>query len=365
MTNEYVFKNHCEIRWSKDDINSLVRMYKEGILTKEIAKSINRTNDAIKGKIIELGIKNRFIQWTDEDIEKLKLLRKQGNTFGQIAKILGKTERAAQGKHARLFQPVKNIKKKSYKQRERRLYSAKDDYFTIIDTQKKAYYLGFILTDGYVITSVNSKGRNRYKLNRLGMHLAEKDIDVLYDLKKELCSQVPIRMIKSKPIKFREQIIRAGRSCSLHITSKQIIEDLATYGIVQNKTYTCTFPEKLDKKYYPGFIAGVLSGDGSVGTRTNHGRNILTLRSSFAGTKPLMDSIRNILIENIGYNPQKKPRKHKQTFNLYGIELNKKETLNMYYWMKDNSTSLMPRKNKIIEDYIRDYPEKCNLKKVG
>ena len=53
-------------------------------------------------------------------------------------------------------------------------------------------------------------------------------------------------------------------------------------------------------------------------------------------------------------NPDKKIMKYKGSAQLYRLELNQTETINLYKWFNQNGVKLMERKNKMIEDYLAE-----------
>ena len=183
---------------------------------------------------------------------------------------------------------------------------------------------------------------------------------MIEDFKKDLNTDISIKTIKGrKAFEYTNKItnktvcIKGGEQAELRFSSAKMIQDLAKYGIHQNKTYDVVFPKELDSKYYPGFIAGVISGDGCINIKLNHGKTYI-LRCLIAGTFDLIDNIKNILVKEIGVNPDKKITKNKDSKCLYTLELNQTETAALYYWLKENGISLMERKNKIIEDYLAE-----------
>lgn len=405
--------NNRGIEWNDNQISQLKALYRKGINIDEISKIINRSKSATSHKLKDLGLTgNRRVLWTNEKLNELKDLFNQGLPYSEIAKILNKTVRACQAKAIRLglktkecnvwvnnkradfwteseieilkkcvfdglFMPdiLKIINRSEkciyYKMHEldlhfrekteiekanyRRAYSVDDDYFENIDSQKKAYWLGWILTDGYVKTSVNSKRNGLVSVNNIGLHLQKTDLSVLEDFNKDLNSTFPISSRAERTVKTtianKEKIINTKESCTLDISSAKMIQDLAKYGIHQNKTYDVVFPKELDSKYYPGFIAGVISGDGCINIKLNHGKTYI-LRCMIAGTFDLIDNIKNILVKEIGVNPDKKITKNKGSKCLYTLELNQTETIALYYWLQKNGISLMERKNKLIEEFL-------------
>lgn len=408
--------NNRGIEWNDNQISQLKALYSKGMVIDEISKIINRSESATSHKLKDLGLTgNRRVLWTNEELNELKDLFNQGLPYSEIAKTLNKTVRACQAKAIRLGlktkecnawvnnkradfwneSEIKTLKKcisdglfmsdilkiinRSekciyYKMHEldlhfrektdiekanyRRAYSVNDDYFEIVDSQKKAYWLGWLITDGYVKTKANTC-RGLVKENSISLKLQAKDRCVLEDFKKDLNTNVSIKSIKSKKafeytnkITNKTVCIKGGEQAEFRFTSAKMVQDLAKYGIHQNKTYDVVFPKELDSKYYPGFIAGVISGDGCVDIKKN--RNTYILRCTIAGTLDLVQKIREILIKEICFNPEKKISKYESSKCLYRLELNQTETIALYNWLQKNGISLMERKNKLIEEFINE-----------
>lgn len=403
--------------WEESELAQLKALYDSGMKIADISAKIGRSESAISKKIKELYGANRRNDWTDEEIERLKALHLKGLSYQQIAVELGKTARACQGKAVRIGLKTKDcnvwkdnqradfwtdtnierlkeladkgfsaneiaqeigrskksvfykmgildihIKEKSdlEKSNYRRVYSVDDDYFAEIDTQKKAYFLGWIVTDGYVSDVLHSK-RGDVNANRISLKLEISDLDVIQEFQKELKTDAPIKYHKARTSKEYENkytgkkfIVKSHEQCSLEVTSAKMKLDLEKYGVVPHKTYIIGFPENLREEFYHGFIAGVLSGDGSVDIKKNHGGTIL--RSSICGTERLLIGIQKILVKNIGFNVEKLPRKSSDSEHLYVLELSQTETLRLYFWLKESGISLMSRKNRIIEKYIEEKP---------
>lgn len=344
---------HRGVPWTNEEIKETQTLYKEGLSVEEISKKTGRSLSAISHKLKNYDMANRRNDWTREEEQEVVSLRAKGLPFKTIGNILNRSDRSVQVKHVRLTVPQKKpiFKRKDNTDNYRRVYSVNDTYFSKIDSQKKAYYLGFITADGYV-QAVSNATRGKTKRNTLGIHIAIKDLSFLEEFKRDIESNAPIKIRDAKTSIYKGREIVGTKSITLEVSSEQIVKDLSEYDIVQNKTYICKFPNKLDKEFYPGFIAGLISGDGYVGVRTNHGRSSLNLRSSLSGTEMLISRVREILIKEIGFNPKKPIYDIKCSKCLFTIEMNQDETLKMYQWMKDNGIHLLDRKNKIIEDFI-------------
>ena len=133
---------------------------------------------------------------------------------------------------------------------QRRQFNLNDNYFSS-ENERMAYLLGFLASDGTI-----DKKNNRIKI---GLYSVDKDF--LIKIKKELGYEGDI---------LDYQTSNGFNVSELTFTSQQIKKDLAKYNIVPNKTFTYTFPESLNKKYWIDFIRGYFDGDGSVSTAGPH-----------------------------------------------------------------------------------------------
>ena len=120
-----------------------------------------------------------------------------------------------------------------------------EDYFEVIDTPEKAYFLGFIFADGCLI---DDPKKYRYRLN---IKIHNKDEDILERFISLLDSEVKIWKSKGRDISV------------IGFSSKKIINDLKNIGLHQNKTYTIDYP-KIDEKLERHFLRGYFDGDGCI-----------------------------------------------------------------------------------------------------
>lgn len=145
-------------------------------------------------------------------------------------------------------------------------YVYNKDYFKIIDSEDKAYWLGFLYADG----CINKCYRNK-KLQ--GMHLeltvCEKDKHHLSKFKWCLSSDVPI---KKKIVLLNKKEYVAYRLC---ICCTEICQDLIKLKCIPSKTYSIKFPsyEIVPKLYMRDFIRGYFDGDGCIYTTFANNRS--------------------------------------------------------------------------------------------
>ncbi len=122
--------------------------------------------------------------------------------------------------------------------------------FNFIDTEEKAYWLGMLITDGWI----HKKGGS----HTIGLSLEEKDKYILEEFKKFLGT--PNKLLPKESIKMNGEI---SRNFTLMVHSKQLFTDLQRYGIIERKTSN-TNPklELIPEHLLHHFWRGCFDGDG-------------------------------------------------------------------------------------------------------
>jgi hypothetical protein len=116
-------------------------------------------------------------------------------------------------------------------------YSFNEDYFEKIDTEDKAYFLGFIVADGCI--------------NNKTLNISQKEPGILYDFKNYI-------NFEGKVLKSKNRNIH-----TVNLYSEKIILDLYKLGIYNNKTMIVKYPE-IPKHLEHHFMRGLFDGDGCI-----------------------------------------------------------------------------------------------------
>ena len=160
-------------------------------------------------------------------------------------------------------------------------YTHNKDFFSVIDTEEKAYYLGLLYADGNVTNNV------------LSISLQEKDKDILKKFKEFLNYTGPLLII-NKSGNRQNQI-------KLSITSPKLVSDLFEHGLYPNKGTTLEFPTTIPKSLQHHFIRGYFDGDGCV-YANDKSKDYLF---SMLGPKEFLINVQNILIDALAINRTK------------------------------------------------------------
>lgn len=157
-------------------------------------------------------------------------------------------------------------------------YKFNEHYFDVIDSQDKAYWLGFFAADGY---NHMSKGCVEFRLHN-------QDREILEKFKTSVNSNHPIRLYKNT-------------YCNLSLYSRHLCNTLASYGLAQAKTYTLTIPA-LSSNLMRHFIRGYFDGDGcfSVIPRSDRGPDSKIYQFNITGMENPLLVIQNHLVDMLG-----------------------------------------------------------------
>ena len=141
---------------------------------------------------------------------------------------------------------------------KQRKYEYDETFFENIDSSSKAYWLGFIVADGYIMN--NRKKDNKSQATGLRIRLSEKDKEHLEKFNDDMKSNVPIIIVKNYGVYANQNNL-----VELCFYSKDIVESLNSLGVTSgNKSCNEKFINFESKSLTKNFILGLFDGDGSI-----------------------------------------------------------------------------------------------------
>ena len=152
------------------------------------------------------------------------------------------------------------------------------DYFAVIDSRDKAYWLGIMYSDGCVTS--RPSGTYGVKLEMIDKEHVEKFKMALGATRSKITVVSP------------EGFENASTVYSVTIYDKKIGEDLISLGCVPQKSLLLTTLPNINKEYMYSFIRGVFDGDGCL--RYDKTRKCYGL-SFVSGSIPFLTEIRDAL----------------------------------------------------------------------
>ena len=226
-----------------------------------------------------------------------------------------------------------------------------DTIFDSIDTEEKAYWLGFIFADGYIYSAPSKKTDGRIDYN---FELCTSGDD------KEHMEKFAKFIKYEKSLKITKADKKGHTRCRICISSKHLWETLNNYGCTPNKSLTLKFPEEYvfkDKNLIRHFIRGYFDGDGCI-TNIKPGYGTLNI----LGTEQFLTKVLQYL--NVVVNLHHNHNNINESTMYFNITKDIKPCLNYLY---NNSKIYLQRKYerycKVCRSELKD--SELLLPKIG
>lgn len=169
-----------------------------------------------------------------EQIDKGFTLKELSNYHGITSSSIGRALRKA------------NI---TYNKIGKRVEYKNENFFECIDSEIKAYLLGFFVADGCVDSSAK----------RIKIGVAEQDIEIIKLFQQILAPSATITITNNQNgAKFRQ------RQCVIKISSTRLVNDLGKLGIYSRKTFCPISIPSMSEELTWHFIRGYFDGDGNL-----------------------------------------------------------------------------------------------------
>ena len=214
--------------------------------------------------------KGGVIAWTDEQVAYIinKYLN-ENYTLKQLGKEFNcsyPTIRNLLNKH--------KIKSRGNKQG----YPRDEFYFNKIDTEEKAYWLGFLYADGCVHS-------NNYEIS---VNITDKEHIEKF--------KAAIKAFNHNITEIQDKRFQNAKTLyQFSIKDKQLHQDLIKWGCIPQKSLLINKIPNIPRDYVSHFLRGYFDGDGSL----HYLRGTNNYRISFIGTKDFLNDIQKELQTNV------------------------------------------------------------------
>lgn len=214
--------------------------------------------------------KGGVIAWTDEQVAYIinKYLN-ENYTLKQLGKEFNcsyPTIRNLLNKH--------KIKSRGNKQG----YPRDEFYFNKIDTEEKAYWLGFLYADGCVHS-------NNYEIS---INITDKEHIEKF--------KAAIKAFNHNITEIQDKRFQNAKTLyQFSIKDKQLHQDLIKWGCIPQKSLLINKIPNIPRDYVSHFLRGYFDGDGSL----HYLRGTNNYRISFVGTKDFLNDIQKELQTNV------------------------------------------------------------------
>lgn len=238
-----------------------------------------------------------------------------------------------------------NLYDESRKRINKKAYN--EHFFDSIDTEEKAYWLGFIFADGYIYSSPLDASKKRIDWN---FELCVKGDD------KEHMEKF------AKAIEYNKElhVTKAGNHrhtrCRVCLSSEILWKQLNSLGCVPRKSLTLKFPDESifkSKDLIRHFIRGYFDGDGCI----SYGNKEHTIPTyQILGTKEFLEDVMKHLNikETLFHNHH-----DKDNLTMY-IHSSNKKAMQLFHKLYDNCSIYLNRKYERFIYFCRIF-EKSNI----
>ena len=296
------------MRYKEEIKNKAILLYSQGLSLRQIANKLNISRSTITNWINEAGIMRKIKPQADDKTMILaKNLYLQGFNTNEIAIKLNSNSCSI----------LKWLKKQNIKINHRGPKSKikRENFFDTIDSEEKAYYLGWIMADGNV-----SITNGQYSLK---LHISYTD--------KELIDNFLDAIGSTNKTKYKPE--NGNGSYYVSLTSVHMVKSLMNLGVIPQKSGHEIIPEQIPEELVHHFIRGYFDGDGITDIK-NH-------RSGFISSLDVMKKIDDLLNLNKKNLITRHPKSKIEVF--YALYW-KKDSRILYDYMYKDATIYLQRK---------------------
>lgn len=220
-----------------------------------------------------------------------------------------------------------------------------NEYFDIIDSEDKAYWLGYLVADACIGKSAGTRRSLRF-------YLAKKDEWAIEQFAKDISYKGKLRDVRSKNQK------------GICFNNPHLCSSLINKGYLSWKeSGSARLLDSLDSTLIHHFIRGFFDGDGSVSYQVRKRRKKPAYNFCIVADKnhyEALDKIRLIISEEVGLPP--KDIKIRNTCIFIGWNGNN-QVERFAEWLYKDATRYLPRK-KAIFDSLMNYGKEFDLTDV-
>ena len=239
---------------SQDTQKEIITKYQSGLGSDTIAKDYNIHPNTVLKILKKNDIERRGLRKKVQPTDELKIIEsyQQGNSAPKVAEQFNISPTMV----------LRYLKQHDIQSRSaeecHRIYEINENFFDTINTQEKAYFLGFLYADGGITDTTGN--------HFVRVELQQEDQDILKKFSHLIFKDEPESHIKETTrTKIYKSEERQYYSSYLTIHSKYMCGKLKELGCGECKSLILTWPEWLiDPELQQHFIRGYYDGDGGL-----------------------------------------------------------------------------------------------------
>lgn len=235
--------------FTQEQLNQIKQYLDDGFSKKDVIELTGISREALNQRIKSNNweAKKRCVGLTQKELDKIHEEYLSGVSIEELSLRYNIST-------ANLADRIAN--NKWHRPKRKTKYTCDESYFDNIDTEHKAYWLGFLFADGYILSKRSRKGCEESQ--SFGFSISVRDVELFEKFKQDLQSNHPVNIYESAGSYKTDT--KCGR---ILITSQHMVDALKKWGMIENKTYTIKMPN-ISENLVPHFIRGFSDGDGSI-----------------------------------------------------------------------------------------------------
>lgn len=238
IVNKYK-SSYISLKTLSKEYNLSVASIRKIIQKYSIDTSLRKSHPS-HNKIPDEKVKEAFDYYLTHDVGIRKAAKQFNLSFNTLRRYMNRNNLNDKVKHAKV--------------------TFNEDYFEMIDTEEKAYWLGMLYTDGNV--RYNSE---TYEY-RIALSLRERDKGHIKKFAECIGVKNPDEKIRTFESAFSMFPDEKFKFAILRISSKKMVQDLMKYGCIPDKTHkgklNIEILSNLPRDLKIAFLRGYLDGDG-------------------------------------------------------------------------------------------------------
>lgn len=226
-------------------------------------------------------------------------------------------------------------------------YKYNRDFFEVIDTPEKAYWLGMFTSDGNIYNNRNKPNKS----NAVGirLRLQNKDANHLVKLNESMESNKNIEIIKNSGYKNGFNNNNSSTISMLNFTSIKLWKDLNDKGLEDNKQTKEKPYMDLSENLIKYYILGLWDGDGTISYSKNG-----FYSWEFVGSFEIVSWVKTILETKLSINFIKQDTDHRCE-KLFRVRTNRKEYIaKISKFLYSDKVVYLDRKYETTKKFLND-----------
>ena len=334
---------------TQEQKDKALQLLEQGMIRRDIAKAIHTRYCNLKAFLDTNKIPNKKYGIPNDFYEPIFILYESGLTLQQI-----------HDNHYPQFSKdqINYIcREKGITRKNGKMAKMNHSYFSVIDSNEKAYWLGLLFADGCV--QYHPKKGDSWSI---ALSLMKEDKYLVENFAKAVETDLKVKEYHNGT-GFQRKDGAPHIECRIVLYSSQMANDLKKYGIIPRKSLKVKELPNIEEPYMKHFIRGFFDGNGSITFNKCHGKDRYIIpKVVFYSTHEFCNDLNCYLNKALGVSQNKitDQKDYDVSFITYGKYGDAEE---IYHYLYDDAPAsiYMKRKKEKFEKYMSEYRDNHNI----